>query len=504
MAKTKLLTRISTAALAAATALTFASCGSKSAMETVEDAANNNYTQLTEKSDLVNNLEKVANGGSIELRMDVGALLQLVYPIDLDLTASVKSYNNDNDGKGALLADIRSGGTSIADLLLYMADNSISASSNALFGDTTYGFSLDNLADTFNNSAFGENGTYSLGITAGDIDAMAGNVNDNASRVETYEKLGERIENAWKNVKGDVYSLIEDNGTNSIASATLTVGGKDVQTTDVSFKYTGDQLTDIINGALELAKDNESVKEILDAMLEAVNTYSDDMTDEDVSVDEMMDTINGAIDVGLNNIDTIREELEGMEFSLTIHISKSTKEIIGATVNMSQDENILDLELICGPSATDIDEISVAMKYGDSDETYEQSFKYEVTEDTNDTYAAVLTGNMYGEITEYANIDWDKKSGDLEIEVEVEDQTIALNGKLLTEKDSTTLAVNSIFSNGISIDVGEIALIINTNDTMPTNGAYTDILAMSEDEVTTLLNEIIEGAQNIVSVLAIY
>ncbi len=518
----KLLTRISTTALAAVTALTFASCGSKKTpMETVEDAASKSITAITENSDFAKKLDKVSNGGSIELRIDAGALLAMVAPISgLDLAASLKSYNDADGGNGALLANILSGGTSIADLLVYyMADNnSISASSNALFGKNVYGFSLDNFADAFNNSEFGEDGAYPLGISADDLTTAFGSARNYAAAYENFADLDKKIEGPWNTLKGDIYALIENNGTNATQDATLTVGGKDVKTTDVSFTYAGDQIADIIKGALELAKDNDSIEEILEAVTEATKSYAqainaaypdagmDDLLDEmnSTSADDLMETINGAIDEGLDNMDDIRESLEDFEFSFTIHISKSSKELIGATIDISGNEDSVVMKAICGPSASDIDEISFSAEYDNGEETDEMYFKYEVTEDTNDTYAAELTGKLEGVKTKFLTVNWNKKSGELEVEIELEGESLAINGKLLTEKDSTTIAVNSASNGYETIDVGEIALIFNTNDTMPTTGAYTDILSMDETDITSLLGEIAESAQDIISLLGMY
>ena len=507
MAKIKLLTRISSAALAALTALTFASCGSKkTAMETVEAAADKSYTQLTEKSDLVNKLEKVANDGSIELKMDVGTLLQAFAPVSgLDLTASIKGYSDADGGRSALRADILSGGTSIADLLLYMADNSISVSSNALFGNDVYGFSTDNFLSAFNNSQFGEDGYFSLGISAEDISAAIDSVDNYAVRAEKVTALEETVNDVWDGLKDDVYALIEDNGTNTTSDATLSVGGKDVKTTDVNFTYTGDQIADIIKGALELAKDNDDVKEILDAMLEMMKSYypSEEMYDLP-AVDELMDTLNGALDEGLDSIDDIREDLADFKFSFTMHIGKSSQELIGLTVDISENANSVVMKAVFGPSVNDIDEISFSVDYKDEYESHEMWIKYIVTEDTNDTYRAELSYNMDGDKADLAEIEWNKKSGELDASVTFEGETVSIKGKLLNEKDSITLAVNSVTAQGVTVDVGEIALILSTNDTMPTNGAYTDILAMDEYAISDLLNEISESAQDIVSVLGMY
>ena len=516
----KLLTRISTAALAAITALTFASCGSKKTpMETVEDAANKSITAITEDSSFAKKLDKFSNSGSVELKVDAGTLLSMVAPISgLDLTASLKSYNNAESGNAALCANILSGGVSIADLLLYMTDDSISASSNALFGKNVYGFSFDNFADAFNNSEFGEDGAYSLGISADDLRNPFDSAASYAAAYENFADLGEKIEDSWNTLKGDIYALIENNGTNSTADATLTVGGKDVKTTDVSFTYTGDQVADIIEGALTLAKDNDSVEAILEALLEASKSYMtdvyatypddvmDDMLDEmnSTSVDDMMETINGAIDEGLDNIDDVRESLKDFEFSFIVHISKSTKGIIGITANIKENNDNMVIKAVCGPSMNDIDEISVSAEYDNGEETDEMYLKYVVTEDNGDTYAAELTGKMDGVKTEFLTVDWNKNSGELNVEIEVEGESITVNGKLLSGKDSTTIAVNSVSNGYETIDVGEIALIFNTNDTMPTTGSYADILSMNESDITNLLGEIAESAQDIISLLGIY
>ena len=161
MTKSKLFTRVGASVLAVITSLTFASCtATKSPTETIEEAAEVNYTAICEKSDIAQKLEAVLDGGSVEFKADIGTFLGMAGLSGLDLSASIKAFGETESEKAALTANIISDGISVADILLYIADNSVSVSSNALLGNNTYGFSNENFLSAFENSEFGENGAY--------------------------------------------------------------------------------------------------------------------------------------------------------------------------------------------------------------------------------------------------------------------------------------------------------------------------------------------------------
>ena len=508
MAKTKLLTRIGTSVLAVITSATFASCtATKSPMEMIEDAANANYTAVFEKSEVIKKLEKISDSGSVELKADVGKILGMSGLSGLDLSASIKAFGDAETEDAALTVDIISGGISVADILLYIADNSVSASSNALFGNNAYGFSTENFFTAFANSEFGENGAYSLGITSEDIQNYLDSTGMYTKADAAMKEYEDKIEVSLGKLKEDLYILMETSGTSSIEAGTLEIGNNSIKTTDVNFTYIGEQIITLAEGLLNLLETNEAVPELMEALYDMMNSTvsSESLEDESFTVSELMDEVHDFVAEARGEMESFAEEIEGYTVSFTVHISKSSKGIIGATVNVTEGEKYANIKIICGPSMLDIDEISFSIELYDAEneEKLSQFVKYAVTEDSADSYAAELTYNIDGEGGKLAEIAWSKQSGELDLKLDIDGNAVAVKGKLFNEKDSITLAVNSVSYGNVSVDLGEITLIFNANDTMPTGGSYTDILSMDKADITELLGEISEGVQDILNVIGI-
>ncbi len=511
MAKTKLLTRIGTFVLAVITSVTFASCtAKKSPMEMIEEAADVNYTAISEKSEMVKKLEKFSNSGSFEIKADVGKLLGMAGLGGLDLSASVKAFGDIENEKAALTADIISGGASVADILLYIADKSVSASSNALFGDTAYGFSTEDFFTAFDNSEFGENGAYSLGIASKNIQNYLDSIGLYAKSAEAMQEYEDKIAVSCEKIKEELYPLFENTGTSSIATGTLEIANNSIKTTDVCFTYVGEQIVTLAEGILNLLETNEAVPEMIEALydMQASILSAELLQDESFggfTVEELMNEVQSFIDEARGELDSFREVADGYTVSYTVHISKATKELIGATVHITEGETYYgNVKIICGPSMTDINEISVNIELydGEYDEKVNQYVKYAVSEDSADKYAAELTYDIEGESGRLAGIVWNKQSGELDINLDIEGTAVAVKGKLINEKDSVTLAVNTVSYGFVSLDLGEIAFILHTNDTMPAAiESYTDILSMDKAGIEDLLGEISVGLQNILSVI---
>ncbi len=509
MAKTKLLTRIGASVLAVITSVTFASCtAKKSPMEMIEDAAYVNYTAIYENSNLAQKLEDVCNKGSFELKADFGKFLGMAGLGGLDLSASIKAFGDTENEKTAITANIISDGISVADILLYIADNSISAYSNALFGDNAYGFSTENFFDAFNNSEFGENGAFSLGITSEDIEELLGSTDVLTNAATAMAEYEDRVEAAVGKLNDDLSLLIENSGTSSIEAGTLEIGGNSIKTTDVKFTYTDQQFVTYAEGLLNLLDTNEAIPELLEALYDMQVSIlpAEALEDEGFTVSELMDELQNFIDEARGEMDSFAEEIEGYTTTQTVHISKASKGIIGITVNVTEGETYVNTKVICGPSMTDIDEISFSIELYDAenDEKVNQYVKYAVTEDSADAYAAELTYDIDGESGKLAEINWNKQNGEFHINLGIEGAAAAVKGKLFNEKDSVTLVINSVTYGAVSVDLGEVTLIFNTNDTMPTGTeSYTDILSMDANAISELLGEIADGVQNILSVIGI-
>lgn len=517
----KTIKRIAALMLALIVALPFiASCEKKSPMETIEDALNISAEAYAENagSQL---LEELAYGGSMELKAEAGPYLgMLLGSVDTSFNpgASLKYYFDIMQGKIALTAGLTSSGVSVADALLYIADNSVSLSSTALFGKNVYGFSLENFAENFNNSEFGENGAFSIDISKEELEYMCEALSQaTAGMMIDTMKYTKETDAAWKSLRKDLYPMIESHGIVETVEGSVTVGGNPHNTKDIVFTYTGDQLVEMIAQSLTMIRDHEGTYASLKAYADMCVTYYPEATitvmDKKFSGDELTaealhETLKEAIDEILAEKDTVKEELAPYTIAITIHISNSTKEIVGFDIYVTEEDNYAELRYVFGPSITDIDEIGVYTKgySAEEDELTESSVVYLVTRNDEDAYSAKI--NVTGEAelsllsigTDLFTIDWDKKDGDYTISATMDGQTVGIGGKYLQEEDSLTMSVNTITTQGVSINFGEIALIFRTNDPIPENGAYTDLLTMDAEALEALFTEVMTAVEQIASV----
>lgn len=497
-----------------------ASCERKrSPLETIEDAINVSIT-ASAKNTANALMEKIYTGGSMELRAEAGAFLGMIMGSmnsNLNLSASLKYYTDVTHGKAALTAALASGGVSVADALLYIADKSVSLSSSALFGKDVYGFSLDNFVENFNNSEFGEDGAYSLDIPKENLESLRTSLDQISTEtvIDTVKQTKE-MDSSWKKLKKDLYPMIESHGVIETVEGTLDVGGTSYTTKDIVFAYTGDQLTDLCVDTLTMLRDHQAVYSLLESYVDVYTTYypaasivimDEEYSGEELTADALHAELVSFIDTILAETDSMREEIKNFNFRIPVHISTSSKEVIGVGVYAEEEGNSADIRFVFGPSVTDIDEIGVYIKAysADDEEWTEASTVYLVTRDDEEAYSANISAtgdaefSLMGVGANLFKIDWDKKDGDYTISMSVDGQTMGIRGEVIVEEDTLTMTATSIITQGITINFGEIALIFRANDPMPENGAYTDVLKMNEEQIDALVSEVSAVVEQITS-----
>lgn len=497
------------------------SCRKKSPLETIEDAY-----KVSAKAYAKNALgrmlaEDLFFGGSMEMRVEAGPYLGMLMGSpnsSLAPGASLKYYYDMANGKAALAAKLSSAGVSVADALLYLADNSVSLSSTALFGSGVYGFSLENFAQNFNNSEFGENGAYSLGISPAEIETtLKSFFQSSKEMMADTAKYTKEMEDAAKALKKDLYPLVESYGVITTEKGSLDVGGTAYATKDLGFAYTGEQLVDMLSATLTLLRDHEATRTYLAAVADTCTTYYSEeyvalveelFEVEELNADTLHQSLTDSINTLLAELASAKEVIADAHITLRVHIADKTKEIIGLSVSVTEEDNYADFRLVCGPSIVDIDEVGMYAKIYTADvkELEEYSCAYTVTRDDEEMYTAVL--NVAGDGLEdvlggtngsLAKLEWNKQDGAYLLSVTVEGETIGIGGKYLEEKDSLTMTVTTLSAQGVSVNLGEIALIISAKDTMPENGAYTDILKMDEAALDDLFSEVTTAIEQIAS-----
>lgn len=503
-------------------------------LEKIEDAFEKSYDAAEKaNADAITKGESFKSSGSLEISADVSQLLKSA-GLDLDLSAMLKLYM---DAKNAKFADelaVNVNGQKIIDALLAGNGKNIAVKSESILGPEAYGITFADFFDKFDDSVFGPDGAYSVGLSSDEIkEQLSAGIRDtfeltldSVELTAELEALSEKLTEEFKEV---LYTSLETNATFAEADGMLTIAGVDVRTTDVSIIMTEDQTYKVILDVLNFVKESEEFKELFIASYEingahtiddsiggnSVYDYLKDLSDtpEDAynefigSIDELISEINAELEEISENEVESSEETDGENNSLTIsfNISKDNGELIGINLSITSEENIIEMEVKFGPSSADIDQISFTGKNDDLTDSMDPdtvTLEYVVNEDSDDCYkVSVNMRNVEyydydGEIDEEvdaleATLEWDKEDYDFKLilnaTTEGETNKINLGGTYKPEDDKSTLTITSIGAQGITLRVGEIKFIVRYSDTAPEIGEFTEVLDMSEAEVDEVI-----------------
>ncbi len=499
-------------------------------LEKIEDAFEKSYDAAEKaNADAITKSESFKSNGSLEISADVSQLLKSA-GLDLDLSAMLKLYM---DTKNARVADelaVNMNGQKIIDALLTGNGKNIAFKSESILGSEAYGITFADFFDKFDDSVFGPDGAYSVGLSADEIkEQLSAGIRDTfeltLDSVELTAELEALSEKLTKEFKEVLYTSLEANATFAEADGTLTIAGVDVRTTDVSIIMTEEQTYKVLIDVLNFVKESEKFKELfitsyeitgahtVDDFIEnnSIYDYMKDLTDtpEDAynefigATNELIAEINAELEEVSASEDESSEEAEGEENTLTIsfHISKDNSELIGINLFVTSEEDRVEMEVKFGPSSADVDQISFTGKIDDITDSLDAdtvTLEYVVKEDSDDRYKASVNVNSieyydyYGEIKGdvsalEATLEWDKEDYDykLILNTTIEDETtkVTLGGTYKPEDDKSTLTITSIGAQGITLRVGEIRFIARYSDTAPEIGEFTEVLDMSEAEV---------------------
>lgn len=431
-----------------------------------------NSMDALESNSFSEKMDRVSNGGSMEITLDL-ANLMAESGLPVGGTGSLKFYMDSEKGKsvmtlGVLLANIRN-----MDMSLFFNEDSLVLASDWLLGDKAYGVGYDNLDENFNNSVFGPDGAYSLGIEIPE---------DFQEQMEKYQKYTEDTEKIAAQLGNHLLASAGKNASMEKENATLSLGGKEVKTTAVSIKMDNDQLAAVMEDTLEYMRTDEDFKAYMKEYADIL--FSDSWTDPDTLVEEFFQALDDAKD----EMDELKEEMAEEEVSLEaiFYITKSGKQMIGIELIMEDSQETIKLSFYAGPDLESADEISFRV---DADGSTVRG-SYVVTTNDKKAYAAELKIQGDGETLLSGQVNWDKTNGDLVITMTDEwEDSVVIRGTLMETKTVTDLTLDSIEMEGEQVELG-LGVVLKTSDKMPDSPAYKDILKMTEAEVTSLVTDL--------------
>lgn len=432
-----------------------------------------NSMKALEGDEMMDFLEQVGNGGSMEASLDLSALLEQS-GLPISGTGTIKFYMEEEAtvlNLGVLLAE-----TQKLDATLYANQDSVALASQWLLGDKAYGMNLSNLEESFNNSVFGPNGAFSLGIEVPE------NFQEQLDQYATYNEASEKIA---MELGAYLLKTLEKHSDVSKADATVTLGGENVKTTAVSITMDSKQLAALFEDMLNYVRNDEDIRAYLEDYAEILFTQ---VAYGALSADAMVEEFYKSLDEAAAEMDEMKKEMEEEEAGLeaVFHISKSGKQLIGVELLLESNAEPGKISFYAGPDLKDVKEITFRV------DSEEEAFcgTYVITANDKNQFASQLKVQEDGETVMDMQTTWDKQTGSWEIKAIAEgEEVVAFRGTLKREEKTASLTIQSVESYGQTAELG-LDIVLNASDKMPEMPQYTDLMKMTEEEVNGIVNDL--------------
>lgn len=446
-----------------------------------------NSINALQKNNVVSLVDGVVNGGSIEVSAELEELTESMMGFGIgEGTVSAKLYTDLENSSMAVVAGVKDGKETLVDGGIYVNEQRIAIQSEALLGKTAYGVNLKKLVDNFNDSEFGPDGEYSMGIEMND---------DMKKMFSDTDELTKETEKMAKAIVTELLKSLKKNSDVSKDSGSISFAGKKVKTTAVTIEMDGEQMYEVIVDMLDYVRNDKAFKKYLTNYLEyalvASGEYYLDELDED-ELEEMIDSFYENLEDLDDDLDYLKDSLEDADVSVkvTFHITKSGKQLVGIEVKAEADGDKIKGSVYAGPSLKDITEISYS--FDDGYDTYRGSYTVK-TNDGKKFEAKLKIGEDYtGKITH------DKKSGEFKAEITNNywEETYGIEGTLKKSGKKVSATIASVYEDEYETELN-LNVVLKASDKMPSVSKYTDVLTMDVDEIETVVEEVQAAAMEL-------
>lgn len=443
-----------------------------------------------EKSDFAKYSDEVLNGGSIELAGNAKDITAASLGLGIDLDLSAKTYFDLKNAKLAATVNASFDEEELVSAQVYGDEKMIAVMCDALLGDTAYGVNLEKFTENFENSEFGEDGAYSIGVTMEDVETYLETLESNEKMTKDAEKVIEKLMKA-------VSKSIKEHAEIEKVGGSIRIGGEDINTNDIIITADGEAIVLICTDVLEYVADDKNLRNFLEDNAESIFSSFYVSEGDEIDTDDMIDEFYDAVDEALDSIETYEDEIEDASVMFTANIGKSNGQLIGAELEAEYDgESIAEVSFVCGPTWKEITELTVKAEI----EGEKYTVSMEVEEDTKEAYETVVKVKYDSETLFRADIAWDKEDGDFEFSAEQSGYVLfELEGELVQSGKVSTLTFDKLRTAYSEMDLGGICIIVNESDKMPKINSYKDVLTMSEDDIAEVITTVEDAVAELAS-----
>lgn len=406
-------------------------------------------------------MENALNKGKVTIAL--GEQLKNVLYLD----SSSKAFANN--------LSFNEGGQSV-NIGIYGKDKEFAIAAPELLGDTVYGINLETLATDLKDSAI-----WSLMGT--DYDTF----------MSEYSELIEQITSLLEGMDEEAVNEMADELVESISE---TLKDVEVTTKEEEVEIYGEKVkATVITYHMEKADIEKLMDVMIDWMEEMMTGIMDEMGDiigesvtiEGGSSEDVFEQLRAEIDTGLDGV-----EIEGDFYA---YINSKTQYLmqmgIELTATVEGETGVIDVAFVLGKDPTKSDKFAFVMDVESDGEkrTMEVSLSIdEKTEGDVKTTTFTLAADMDGEKQEIVlAFAHDQKKNEYKVSLNAEDTEVSLSGKLEITDSKFHFTIDEVEADDETMSLGLAITVEVGAEGMPAMPAYTNILKLSEDELTSLL-----------------
>lgn len=359
---------------------------------------------------------------------------------------------------------------------IYGKDKEFAIAAPELLGDTVYGINLETLATDLKDSAI-----WSLMGT--DYDTF----------MSEYSELIEQITSLLEGMDEEAVNEMADELVESISE---TLKDVEVTTKEEEVEIYGEKVkATVITYHMEKADIEKLMDVMIDWMEEMMTGIMDEMGDiigesvtiEGGSSEDVFEQLRAEIDTGLDGV-----EIEGDFYA---YINSKTQYLmqmgIELTATVEGETGVIDVAFVLGKDPTKSDKFAFVMDVESDGEkrTMEVSLSIdEKTEGDVKTTTFTLAADMDGEKQEIVlAFAHDQKKNEYKVSLNAEDTEVSLSGKLEITDSKFHFTIDEVEADDETMSLGLAITVEVGAEGMPAMPAYTNILKLSEDELTSLL-----------------
>jgi hypothetical protein len=444
--------------------------------------------RAAEANETVDTVVSTLETGSVGIEGDLKALTSSLVGLEIDAGVRFKAYfNTKNRSETAAEAAVMMSGNDLADVSFYSDGKSAALSSEALFGKKSYGFKFADVEKKFDDSIFGPDGAYSIGIDGEELSRIL----DTVSGLE--DSKGETKKLAEDTVK-DILAMAVKHAKTKTENGSVSTGSTEVKTSDVTMTLAEEDLRDFVLDAVDYLRKNKELRGFLE------KTFDEDsgLPYVDFNVENFYDELD---DMYESVKDTDKEDLEDVSLTVTFRISKSNGQLIGLDLITEDDGGGISVSAVAAPDWKS--PAYIRFKYDDGFEPVDVRY---TAEDEKDGYSGKLTVKSDGKDVLSGSVNWDKGDGDFTLKAssyswwsESMEEVFSLKGNLDKNGGTSVYTLKSLEVEGNSVRLNGIVLTVKESDKMPVIKGYTDLLTMSEDEMQDLVSDVEDFSERFMS-----